>query len=263
MVRGLYSSASGAIAAEQNVDLIANNLANVSTGGFKRSLMQIASGPTIDVFRIQTDPGTTAGQATPGVSSRSYVGTLGLGSQVYDTPVSFDQGPMSQTGNQFDFALQGSGFFAIQTAAGTRYTRNGEFTRNAQNLLVTQNGDLVLGRNGAITLPPNGQVSVDSKGQLTVAGQAQPFDQLQITKFGNPTLLRPEGANNFVDLGANPTTDTRTSVQQGMLEKSNANVVQMMVDLINSQRWFEANQKSIMTQDTANGLAIEQVGKSQ
>jgi flagellar basal-body rod protein FlgG len=263
LVRGLYTSASGAVAAEQNVDLIANNLANVSTGGFKRSLMQIASGPTMEVYRIQTDPGTTPGMATPGVSAQKHLGTLGLGSQVYDTPVNFDQGPMGQTGNQFDFGLQGSGFFTIQTPAGVRYTRNGEFTRNAQNLLVTQNGDLVLGRNGAITLPPNGQISVDKTGSMVVAGQGQPFDQLKLTRFASPTLLRPEGNNNFVDLGAGPTADTQTVVQQGSLEKSNANVVQMMVDLINSQRWFEANQKSIMTQDTANGLAIETVGKTQ
>jgi flagellar basal-body rod protein FlgF len=260
LVRGLYTSAAGALVAESNVDLIANNLANVNTGGFKRSLLEITSTLPMQLYRIQTDPGQVAGSPLPGVATMTPVGPLGFGSEVLDTPTDYQQGALEQTGSQLDMALQGSGFFTIQTPQGVRYTRNGEFTRNAQGLLTTQDGNLVLGQNGAITLPPAGTVSVTKTGAVDVNGQQ--VDQLRITQFANPLQLRPEGGNRFVDAGAEPSSDTQSTVQQGMLEKSNADVIRSMVDLITNERWFDANEKSISTQDTANQQLIEQVGRT-
>lgn len=261
MVRGLYISASGALVAQANVDLIANNLANVSTGGFKRSLMVATASPESEqLYRIQTDPGQDPNSNVPGVGTQQRIGELTFGAQIYDTPTVFSQGELQQTGNQLDFALQGNGFFTIQTPQGVRYTRDGEFVRNAQGLLSTQDGNLVLGQGGAPITIPDGIVTSDQHGNLDANGQA--IGQLQIVQFQNPNAVRPQGNAEFVDTGgAGPVADTATAVDQGMLEKSNADVVSSMIDLITNQRWFDANEKSIQTQDTANQQVIEQVGR--
>jgi len=155
LVRGIYTAASGAIVAQSNVDVIANNLANVNTTGFKRTLMQIEAGPKTAIFRDQTDPGQTSGNRTAGAATHASVGDLGFGARIYDTPAVFDQGAIQQTGNSLDVALSGPGFMAVRDASGSvSYTRGGGFVQNAQGALVTAEGDSVLGTDGkAIVLP--------------------------------------------------------------------------------------------------------------
>jgi flagellar basal-body rod protein FlgF len=262
LVRGLYTSANGALVAQANVDVIANNLANVNTSGFKRALLQVQSAPKTDLFRNQTDPGTAPSARTPGMTAHQFIGTLGSGSTIYDTPTVFDQGAIQQTGNALDVALSGPGFFAVRDGNNqVRYTRDGSFLKNAQDQLVTNNGDAVLGANGGpIVLPDQGAVNIDRQGNISVNGA--PNGQLAVFEFGNTTNLRPEGANKFVDAGANPQLATATTVMQGAQEKSTSDVVRSMVDLITNERWFDANQKSIQTQDDATGVAVEQLGKT-
>lgn len=263
MVRGIYTAATGAIVAENNIDMIANNLANVSTIGFKRQMMQIESQPMADVYRWQSDPGpavATQGQLSS-TSSQAYVGQLGSGADVYDTPTNFEQGSIELTGNQLDFALYGKGFFAIRNALGIRYTRDGSFVRNPQNYLTTTNGDAVLDTQGnLITLPAQGQISCDQAGTLSVNGAI--FAKIGIYDVQNPRVVRSSGGNLLVDSGSNVTPDTTTAVIQGGNEKSNADVVRSMVDLIVAQRWFDANSKVIQTEDQATGLAISAVGNT-
>lgn len=261
MVRGLYTATAGALVAQSWVDNVANNLANVTTGGFKQKVLQIQNAPTLDIYRVQNDPGPAPNQ---GVPVSPYVGALGTGSAVYDTPNSFEAGPLQATGNALDVALTGqNGFFAVQTAQGVRYTRDGEFVRAANGTLENADGDAVLSQNGApIVINDQGDVTVSADGTISQAGQS--VGQLQIVGFGNLTALRAEGANLFADTGAAaPQGATGTSVQQGFLEKSNANVVRSMVDLITAERWFDANEKVIKTQDDATNLAITQVAKTQ
>ena len=146
MVRGLYTSASGALVAQSQADNVANNLANINTTGFKQTLLQVQSAPSFNIFRIQTDPGQTARSPLPGVPTAQYVGPLGTGSWVYDTPTSFEQGALKTTGNPLDVAITGTNnaFFNVQTPNGLRYTRNGEFVQNQNGTLVTQDGNPVL-----------------------------------------------------------------------------------------------------------------------
>ncbi len=284
MIRGLYTAATGSIVAQANVDVIANNLANVNTSGFKRTLMQVESAPTSDIFRDQIDPGRDSARRTNGVPTHTAVGKLGFGSRIYDTPTVFEQGPIQQTGNSMDVALSGPGFFAVRDAVGqTRYTRGGSFTQNAQNQLITSDGDTVLGSNGQpVRIAPSGlsvdlagKVNADGKaaGQLavvaikidsrgTVSGNGIPAGQLAVYEFANLNTLRPEGADKFVNSGPAPQPATQTAVLQGAQEKSNANVVSSMVDLIANERWFDANQKMIQTQDTELAAAITSVGKT-
>jgi flagellar basal-body rod protein FlgG len=252
------------------VDVIANNLANVNTSGFKRALMQIESAPKTTLYRDQIDPGTTAGKITRGVAVHAAIGDLGFGSRIYDTPTVFDQGPIEQTGNPLDIALSGPGFLSVRDAAGTvSYVRGGSFTPNAQGTLVTAAGDAVLDTNrNPITIPAQGAVQIDRAGVVqinnngVVAANAVPLAQLAVVEFGDLASVRPQGDSKFTNAGAAPLPAVATSVLQGAQEKSNANVVSSMVDLIANERWFDANEKMISTQDTEVGAAINAVGKS-
>jgi flagellar basal-body rod protein FlgF len=252
----MYTAASGALVAQSAVDTIANNLANVNTAGFKRTLLQVQSQPERDIYRFQTDPTKSGGAA-----AQQLIGALGTGAQVYDTPADYAQGAIAATGNDLDVALSGPGFFAVRGNAGVRYTRDGAFLRDANGYLTAENGDRVLGANGApVVLPAQGAVAIGRDGAISVAGR--PYDRLNIVEFANAAGLRPEGASRFVDAGAGARQATTTSALQGSLEKSNADVVRSMVDLIANERWFDANEKSIKTQDDAVGEAIQTVGRS-
>jgi flagellar basal-body rod protein FlgF len=253
VIRGLYTAAAGALVAQADADNIANNLANVSTTGFKSTLLQVQSNEPMAISRQQNGPGG---------SSSVAVGDLGSGSQVVDTPTSYGQGGLQHTGNPLDLAISGDAFFTVQTPQGLRYTRDGSFMRNGQGLMVTSDGNLVLGQNGqAITLP-DGPVNISQDGTIKVGDDT--VNQLQLTSFSKLNNLGKEGSNLFYDAGANPqpTTTGSSLVTQGSLEGSNANVVRSMVDLITAQRWFEANEKCISTEDTATAQALQTVGNS-
>jgi flagellar basal-body rod protein FlgF len=262
LVRGMYTAASGALVAQSAVDTIANNLANVNTTGFKRAVLQVQAQPQRDLYRFQTDPGNNGNARTAGVPVQVAIGALGSGAQIYDTPADFAQGAIAATGNDLDVALSGPGFFAIRAGNNAvRYTRDGEFVRDQNGFLTAQNGDRVLNAAGApIVLPTSGAVQIGRDGTISVNGQS--YDRLSLVEFANGANLRPEGANRFVDAGAGPRAATNTSALQGSLEKSNADVVRSMVDLIANERWFDANQKSIQTQDDAVALAVQTVGRT-
>lgn len=272
MVRGIYAAASGALVAQSQADNVANNLANVNSSGFKQTLLQIESAPSLDIYRIQTDPGHASGRALPGVPVSVPVGPLGTGSQVYDTPEDFAQGPLQQTGNRLDLALTGANqFFTIGTPNGVRYTRDGQFAIDANGTLRTMDGNPVLNTQGrAVTLnAQQGPVTFNPDGTITQAPQAgqtaaasTQVGTLQIASFGNLLALRKEGDNNFVDTGnAQPAAAQNASVQQGSLERSNGNVVRSMVDLITAERWFEANERVIKAEDDATSQDINYLAK--
>jgi flagellar basal-body rod protein FlgF len=265
LVRGLYTAASGALVAQSMADNVANNLANIDTSGFKQTLLQIQSAPTLDIYRIQTDPGQTPQGAPKGVSVAPHVGQLGTGSWVYDTPEDFAQGALQSTGNKYDLAVTGSpnAFFTVQTPQGTRYTRDGQFTVDANNNLTTLDGNLVLGQNNQpiALLPALGPATIGTDGTVSQAGQQ--IGQITLTGFNNLLALRKEGDNNFVDTGnAQPgAPGVNSGIQQGFLEKSNGNVVTSMVQLITAERWFDANERSIKTEDDATNQVLTSVAR--
>ncbi|MDE2570976.1 MAG: flagellar hook-basal body protein [bacterium] len=261
MIRGLYSAASGMLVAQALVDTTANNLANVDTSGFKKTVLQIQSAQSLDLYRFQMEPGGTPGRAVHGVPSRSAIGALGMGAQVYDTPATFGQGALEQTNNPLDLALVGGGFFRVATPAGIRYTRDGGFVRNPQGELVTKLGQPVLGTDGQPIALAQGPFSVDGDG--TVRQQGASAGQLSIVRFANLRYLRPQGGGLFVDEGAGPAQDTTSSVQQGYLERSTVNVVRSMVDLISAERFFDANSKAVQLEDQALGQSVQTVGAAQ
>jgi flagellar basal-body rod protein FlgF len=265
LVRGLYTSAAGALVAQANIDVIANNLANASTSGFKRALLQIEAQPDIDLSRYQTDPGQLGDNRTPGVPTETPIGQIGSGSQVYATPVNFEQGQIVLNGNTLSFALAGPGFFALRNATTNQatYTRNGSFMRGADGNLRNLEGDLVLDPNGnAIPLPTTGKIEVDKLGNINVDGATS--GRIGVVEFNNVQALTPLGSTQYgnTNNAAGVIGASRSTVYQYSQEQSNGDVVHSMVDLIANQRWFEANEKSISTQDDATSQSISAVGRT-
>jgi flagellar basal-body rod protein FlgF len=264
LIRGLYTSAAGALVAEATIDNVANNLANVSTNGFKRTLLQVESQPMQDLYRFQTDPGQLGDNRLPGVPVQTPIGQLGNGSDVYATPTQFEQGQIAINGNTYSLALSGTGFFSVQNrqTGQVTYTRDGSFMRSADGLLTTVDGNNVLDAGGnTIPVPPVGKIEIDTKGIINVDGVTS--GQVGVFQFNNVNALLPQGATQFIaGPGAGVAPATNTNVIQYAEEKSNGDVVKSIVDLITAERWFDANEKSIQTQDDATGLALTAVGKT-
>ena len=225
MERGLYIAASGMLAEQVRQDQIANDLANAATPGYKADRTSQAGFGELLLANSAT--GAT-------------VGPQGTAVQVSAVETDFSPKPAKDTGEPLDFAIVGEGFFAVQTARGTRYTRNGQFSADAQGRLVTAQGDPVLGRGGR-TLTVGADGRVDPRG-------------LEVVTLRNP---RKDGDNLVTGAAAGAAPG---QVRAGALESSGADAARSMVDMIASMRAFEAGQKVIQTIDETLGKAATQVG---
>lgn len=226
MDSGYYAAMTGLIARNQALDTAAGNLANAQTPGYRAER---------DFFRsILLDPDA------PNSQLGSIVNNYGLlGGDV----LNLAQGSLQETGNPLDLALQGSGFFAVQSTRGVRYTRDGSFHRSSKGLVVTQADEPVLSSSGQpIALPP-GPISVGSNGVLSVSGGA--VSTIGVFAFSSDTALTPEGANRYIAPGGVKSTQGDALVRQGALEASNQDVVQGTLELIQVQRQAEMMQKAL------------------
>ena len=298
MWRGLYTAATGMITEQKRTDVIANNLANAATTGYKRDLavhrefenMLVkrvydkadggSVGMTAEGFNILGNLGTSSDDVTriKGFSVDSQnndgIGQLGLGDYISDIAVDYEQGPLETTGNIFDLAISGRGFFAVQTPEGVRYTRNGAFFRNQNGVLQDIRGYNLLANNGQpITIPQNignDRVIITGNGEIFAADQQnQPQNriaQIQFVQFNNRLQTQKQGNNLFYPVAdangnvAQPQPATG-QILQGMLEKSNTQIVNEMVELIHNQRMYEAGSKAVTTQDTMLDASVNQVGR--
>jgi flagellar basal-body rod protein FlgF len=243
--RGLYIAATGMLAAQIRQDVIANNLANASTPGFKGD---IAVG---EAFRdmLLTDTAT-----------RGRLGPLSTGAQVSEIAVNLRNGTMRHTGGDLDVAINGAGWLQVQTDGGVRYTRNGALTTNLQGQITTAQGDPVLGAGGQpiVVDGRRGQVAISPTGVVTVAGEE--VGQLGIV------ALQEQSIEKLGDSYVTGTPDPGTppgQVAQGYLENANVNSVEEMVDLIVNMRTYEAGQKVIRAIDETLDKAVNQVGRVQ
>lgn len=278
MIRGIYTGTTGMLAQMQNLDTIANNLANMDKTGFKRDTTVFKSFPEM-LIRRASDDGMV--KFPLGSYDRMpVVGKLGTGVEVNETFTTFEQGSLRRTENAFDFALDGEGFFTIETKDGLRYTRNGSFLLDKDSFLVTKDGSYVLGENGRIQLKQN-NFSVNEQGEIVVNGDFQGHkdrmvsyaendwqnpqitDKLRIVTFRQPRALEKNGNSYF-----SPREDafpeypaTETKVQQGFLENSNVNPVIEMTRMIEVQRIYEANQRIVQTHDAALGRLVNEIAK--
>lgn len=247
MLRGLYTATAGMVTESLRTDVIANNLANVNTVGYKKDETISSEFEAVLLKRIND------GQVTPDV------GGLGRGSQVDEIATIYEQGANQQTGNQYDVAIHGTGYFVIETPEGERYTRNGSFSRSSAGELVTQDGSRVLDQNGRpIRIPDGGNLTIGAKGEITLDNQ--PVGVLGFVEFENDRRLTKQGSNLYIAPQNEPTNPATGTLQQGSLEMSNVNVVSEMVKLINCYRTYEANSKAVTTQDSLLDKAVNQVG---
>ncbi|PMS30807.1 flagellar basal-body rod protein FlgG [Trinickia symbiotica] len=251
MNRSLYIAATGMNAQQAQMDVISNNLSNVSTNGFKgsRAVFQDL------IYQTLRQPGANSTQQTE-LPSGSQVGT---GVEQVATERLYTQGNLQQTGNSTDVAINGNGFFQVQMPDGTTaYTRDGGFQKNAQGQLVTASGYQLI---PAITIPNNATsltIGTDGVVSITVAGSTntQNIGTLQLATFINPAGLESKGQNLFSETASSGTPNVTTPglngagmVQQGYLEASNVNVVQELVNMIETQRAYEINSKAVQTSD--------------
>jgi flagellar basal-body rod protein FlgF len=280
VVRGLFTAASGMNVQQNRLDEIANNLANVDLNGYKKDTAIQKAFPEM-LMRRMNDNGVYV-FPMGSVDTTPMVGTLGTGVETNEVYTNFTQGAMKQTENPFDVALEGGGFMTVQTPQGERLTRNGAFVVNSDGYLVTKTGDFVLGENGPITLKlnnfqidPDGTVwqnatfATDDKRLVSPTENQwenrQRVDRLKIVDVKRERYLQKQGNSYWKATDesgpANVITDQRPKVDQGFLEGANVNAVQEMVEMIEVNRAYDANQKTIQTEDSLIGKLWNEVVK--
>lgn len=251
MLRSLNTAATGMKAQQTNMDVQANNIANVSTDGFKKSRAEFED----LMYQTVIEPG-----AATGANSVSPTGVqVGLGVKTSAITKDFDQGSTKVTNNAFDVEIRGAGFFPVQTPNGQiAYTRDGAFKKGPDGKLQDKNGNSL---QPEIVVPPNATgVEISGTGQVQVilenATQPQSIGQIQLVGFVNPAGLKSIGGNLFMPTAASglpqqgqPGQNGLGTVAQGQLETSNVNIVDEMVGMITTQRAYETNSKMIQASD--------------
>jgi flagellar basal-body rod protein FlgG len=249
MIRGLMAAASGMQAQQMNVDTIANNLANVNTSGYKRSQVMFQD-MLYDTVRA---PGGAQGNSATVPSGVQ----MGLGTRLVSISKVFSPGKLQVTNRELDVAIEGQGFFKIELPDGTEaYSRDGAFSKNTDGILVNSDGyklsgDITVAENAtSISVAPNGTVSE------TVNGVTSEKGTIQLYRFINPSGLQAQGRNLFTPTGASGDAiegvagnEGFGTLQQGLIETSNVEVVEEMVNLIVAQRAYEVNTKCVQASD--------------
>lgn len=251
MIRSLYIAKTGLDAQQTNLDVIANNLANASTSGYKRSK---AIFEDLLYQTVRQAGGPTGGQAQSPTGLQ-----LGTGVRTVSTERILVQGTLSRTSNELDVAVNGSGYFQVTLPDGSSaYTRDGNFSRDSQGQLVTAQGYVV---SPGITIPANATgVTISESGQVSVTlpGQVAPSQvgELQLATFANPAGLAALGGNLFAETAASgtatqgtPGTDGIGRLRQFYVEASNVNVAEELIAMIQAQRAYEVNTRAIRASD--------------
>lgn len=256
MIRGLYAAASGMLAGLVRQDAVANNLANVNTPGYKRDVAVTAAFPSVLLRRL-------AGPAFGGYlgwgRGGPVLGRVGLGAAVAGTIPVLEPGQMRATGVDTDLAIEGDGWFRVETARGERYTRQGNLRRDAEGRLVTAAGDPILGEAGPITVGP-GTFEVDAGGGVWVDGEK--VGRLSLVRLDAAALER-EGAGLYrlADGAPPPEPASGATVRQGYLEGANVDLVGTMVEMLAVFRAYEASQKAVTAADNVLGRAVNDIGR--
>ena len=253
----VYMAAVGALAYEKRLQIISNNLANSNTVGYKQDHVQFQ---IIDLSGLPEESTLNGDQLNTAQSDLFW--------NQFKVYTDHTSGSLKNTGNDFDLALVGKGFFCVQTPDGIRYTRKGDFTLNSDGVLVTRNGWPVLGESGEISVDgrenPNlhKKFSVDEEGNLSVDGNQ--VDSLRLVDFPQPYNLTKVGDALFKtkNSGSGEIQAEDVRVSQGFIELSNVDAVKMMTEMIEVLRGYESYQKIIRSVDEVNSRAINEIGKT-
>jgi flagellar basal-body rod protein FlgG len=256
MVRGLYTAYTGMSNEQKRLDIVANNLANAATTGYKKESVTNQSFDEVLTLKIRDE-------------SEAYndrpIGNMNLGVKLGEVYTDYNQGSLRQTSNTYDLALEGRGFFALAVTdragnVSTKYTRDGSFTMTKDGAIVDKDGNHLLGESGEILIPADiSDVIIDENGDIY--GDGNYIDTVLVSDFDNYDYLIKSGDTMYEALEGAVEIPSGASVRQGYTEQSNVNVVKEMVDLITVTRTYEANQKVIQSIDKTLDLAANSVGK--
>ena len=254
MVKGLYTAAMGMNVQAKRLDIISNDLANTDTTGYKKDVAVVSSFKEEYIKRLNDTQNF--------VPNNEVIGKITYGAKVDEVYTDFTQGSVISTSLETDMALQGDGFFTVQTPDGLAYTRDGNFSINQYGTLVTKEGYAVMGQEGAIELGEDyftsgNKLVVQNNGDIYVGSDY--IDTLDIANFEDTKALTKMNDNLFTATGAR--SDFTGSVIQSFLETANVNPVSAMVDMIAVARAYETNQKMIQTQDSILGKAVNELGR--
>ncbi|GAB6391679.1 MAG: flagellar basal-body rod protein FlgG [Treponematales bacterium] len=268
MIRGWYTGASGMRAQQWRLDAVANNLANVDQDGYKKDIAAFKAFPEL-LLRRMNDDGVRR-NPFGSADAAPIIGKLGTGVELNELFTDFAQGGLKETQSDFDLALDGKGFFTVATPWGERYTRNGSFQRGKEGYLETKDGYPVLGENGPIRVDADG-FSVDKDGRVwskapNETGDPGLLDTLKMVEFEVERYLEKQGSSLYraTDVSGPAVVieeGSRPRVIQGFVEASNVDPVLEMVQMIEVNRAYEANQKVIQTHDSMLGTLINQIAK--
>ncbi|MDR0668546.1 MAG: flagellar basal-body rod protein FlgF [Treponema sp.] len=279
MIRGWYTGASGMRAQQWRLDAVANNLANIDTDGYKRDVAAFKAFPELLLRR--TDDDGVYRHPFGSADAAPIMGRLGTGVELNELYTTFEQGALKETQSDFDIALDGQGFFTVDTPWGERYTRNGSFQLGKEGYLETKEGYPVLGEQGPIRVKAN-NFQVDKEGRVWINAayaddpnlmisrenniweETALLDTLKIVDFAKERHLKKQGSSLYRETDESGPAmiaeeSRRPRVVQGFTEASNVEPVTEMVRMIEVNRAYEANQKTIQSGDTMLGTLINQV----
>lgn len=255
MVKGLYAAYTGMLNQQNKMDVLANNLANAATTGFKKEGSTSQAFDTMLAYKIKDQSVAVRAQR---------IGTMNLGVKIGENYVDYSQGPFKYTDNTYDLAISGNGFFCIEftSKSGERsikYTRDGSFTLNVDGYLVTKDGDYVLDTSGQrIRLDPLSTTSIDQSGAIYQNDRL--ITTIRLQDFADYNYLEHYGENYYQPVEGFEFADADGAIIEGYLEASNVQVVSEMVNLISVTRAYESNQKLIQTIDSTLDKAVNQLG---
>jgi len=260
MIKGLYTSAAGMLPLAYRQDLVANNLSNANTSGYKQDRAFVQELINADLYLNEHGIAST-GQPPRlvNVMPPAYRAAVGNASQVIVQQTDFTRGEMEVTGNDLNLAIDGDGFFSVDTPQGVRYTRSGYFSINANGELVTADGYAVLGEAGPINIQ-GGKFTVQKNGDVFINNEMR--GSLRITDFGKPYRMTKIADNLFVPEAGGAGQDAEDfMVRQGVLEQANSHPIDQMVKMIEILRLYELNQRAIRLQDETLQQAVTQTGR--
>lgn len=256
MVRGLYTAWSGMANEQKRLDIISNNLANAATVGYKKDNVTNQSFDNFLTLKIK--------DASELYNDRP-IGTMNLGVKLGEVYTDYKQGSLRETGNPFDLAIEGKGFFNVSTmdADGNeeiKYTRDGSFTLSQDGRIVDSEGNALMGESGQINIPADAaDIAIDTDGSIYADGVY--VDKIITTDFEDYNYLKKQGDSMYTALDGAGAMTGSALLRQGCTEQSNVNVISEMADMIAVTRAYEANQKMIQSVDNTLDLAANSVGK--
>jgi flagellar basal-body rod protein FlgG len=256
MVKGIEAAAAGMIGATHLNDIIANNMANINTPGFKQTLAVFKNVQDLEVNKLDVKNNEY---------SHKKVGSLSAGSELYATILDFEQGNIKTTGNSLDLAISGDGFFVVRTPDGDAYTRNGSFSLRQDGVITTLEGYPLIGEKGAplksntnnfnlkdLQIHPNGNFEINK----------ETLDKVKIVDFKNYQELEPMGNSLYKPINDQiPFKSTNYEIKQGAIEGSNSNTIDSMIKSIEASRIYETLSKTVEISNKTLTKAINEVGR--